>query len=781
MLEGRRAMERCGETIRIRIMITGLIIAFACAAVVEQPGTIWIDGPLDGATVSISEAGSYHVWCRVAPGASASVTLGDATLAVEGGDGEDPIWIAAGERELKAGELAVTASDQISAIAMSVDAGFDPAESENLIYALDAKGSERDARFDRVRDTDTVFEMTEFESKADWEAFAENLRRKLLVGSGLWPLPEKTPLNAVVEIFAEHDDYAVARVHFEAAPGFYVTGNLFRPVGDGPFPGVVCPHGHWEHGRLEHGERGSVPARGITLARMGMVAFTYDMLGYNDSMQMDHRFDDQSDEERKRLELWGLHPFALQLWSSIRAVDFMQSLPYVDAENIACTGASGGGTQTFALTGVDNRIKVAAPVNMISHTMQGGCICENAPLIRFNASNMEVGALAAPRPMMLISATGDWTKLTPEVEYPAIRGIYERYDAADRLANVHVDAEHNYNKQSREAVYRFFGRWVLDKGAEFADYTEPEATPEPVEEARVFPDGKAADLKDGKAILADMIAERRQRADAKLPKSAGELNSLRNDFGAALFDVTGVTIPVEDALVVQSDGQKDLRGFSVNGTVIHDKNTGAKIPAVMYRPSGHVDGFIVVVHDGGKAQLADVARSEPGPVVQAFLDKNRAVLAIDVFGVGENAGERKYGRFPTTFMPTDTGYRIQDIVTALAWTRADGGDVEAVVGLGDAGVWAFLASALEGKVPLTIADLNGFDPADDAAWMAKHYLACIQSAGGLDTAAAMIAPRRLAVCNTQSHWSGEAVKPAAGNSLTVDAADWDASQIAGQL
>ena len=89
----------------------------------------------------------------------------------------------------------------------------------------------------------------------------------------------------------------------------------------------------------------------------------------------------------------------LQLWDSIRAVDFLTSLPDVDPNRIAATGASGGGTQTFLLMAVDQRIKVAAPVNMISASMQGG-VCENAPNLRVggddDTSNMVIAALMAP-------------------------------------------------------------------------------------------------------------------------------------------------------------------------------------------------------------------------------------------------------------------------------------------------------------------------------------------------------------------------------------------------
>ena len=246
-----------------------------------------------------------------------------------------------------------------------------------------------DARLTVQRDTDTDFGMTPFADRAAWEAYAEKLRLRIKVACGLWPEPERTPLNARVFDTIEHEDYSVSKVTFEAFPGFLVTGNLYTPKGDGLFPAVLCPHGHWEKGRLEDTERGSVPARGITFARMGVVAFTVDMIGYNDSRQFSfawgHRPGDVPANVRRAQELWGIHPFALQLWSNVRGLDFLQSLPNVDPERLSCTGASGGGTQTFALAAIDDLVDVAAPVNMISNTMQGGCQCENAQLIRIDA------------------------------------------------------------------------------------------------------------------------------------------------------------------------------------------------------------------------------------------------------------------------------------------------------------------------------------------------------------------------------------------------------------
>ena len=199
----------------------------------------------------------------------------------------------------------------------------------------------------------------------------------------------------------------------------------------------------------------SVPARCINLAQQGYVVFCYDMVGYNDTIQTPHDFGSPAEQ------LWDFGPLSLQLWNSIRVVDFLQSLPGVDASRIGATGASGGGTQTFLLAAVDDRIQFSAPVNMISAIMQGGGLCENAPNLRLDTFNVEIGAMMAPRPMIMISATGDWTKNNATEEFPAVRAIYELYDKAANVEMMHQDAPHNYNQAAREAVYRFFGKHVL--------------------------------------------------------------------------------------------------------------------------------------------------------------------------------------------------------------------------------------------------------------------------------------------------------------------------------
>src|SRR5262245_43491627 len=102
-----------------------------------------------------------------------------------------------------------------------------------------------DVRLNAPKDLDGYFPFTPPGSKTQWEQRAERVRRQILVSQGLWPMPTKTPLNAVIHGKLERQEYTVEKVYFESAPGFFVTGNLYRPRKiTGKVPGVLFAHGH---------------------------------------------------------------------------------------------------------------------------------------------------------------------------------------------------------------------------------------------------------------------------------------------------------------------------------------------------------------------------------------------------------------------------------------------------------------------------------------------------------------------------------------------------------
>lgn len=702
---------------------------------------VYLEARDAAAGVRIPAPATYHVWLWGPARARAEATLGDGPALgarpQEDAKGSGFGWVRAGEAPLEAGPLAVALGERTAAIALSTDPDFHPAALHADTRArLAPDMAWQDERPRAQRHTDTVFTMPRHADADHWRREADRLRRRILLSSGLWEMGVKTPLNARVFDRVERDGYSVEKVHFEAWPGYLVTGNLYRPLGEGPFPGILHPHGHWQHGRLEDSDKCSVAARCITLARMGAVSFTYDMVGYNDSRQLGHTW---GNNEQK---LWGLHPFGIQLWSAVRALDFLETLPDVDPGRLGCTGASGGGTQTFALMAVDPRVKAAAPVNMISSTMQGGCVCENAPLIRLDHSNMEIGALMAPRPLLLVSATGDWTRETPRVEFPAIRGVYERLGAPDLVENVHIDAGHNYNQASREAMYRFFATHLLGVSA---PESEPPHAKEPDEALRVFPGEGPLEGRPGPDEILENI--RRTQRDNWRRVATTHPDQIRPEL---LSDLTGAEPVDPNALRMARTGIDRRADHTLERWVIGRKDAGDAVPALLYRGAdtdATPQDAVLLVHGGGKAALADPAGG-PGARVRELIAAGKAVLLIDAYLTGEHHSpyaetKAQEGAFHDTFLRTTTAERIQDVLTVLAFLRArrDTTDRIGVEGIGDGGVWCLFAAAIDGNVARVVVDAAGFDAEDDAAWAARFYLPGVRAVGGLDAPLRLLGDR----------------------------------------
>jgi len=599
-----------------------------------------------------------------------------------------------------------------------------------------------DQRAIKLRHLNDHFTLPRYTTLRQWEARAQELRTHILAVNGLVPMPPQPPLRAQVFETTEHEDYAVSKAFFESHPGFLVTGNLFVPRGKrGPFPAVLNPHGHWPVGRFADEETGTVLGRGISFARQGYVAFCYDMIGYNDSFQVEHR------KESDRQRLWGFGQMALQLFNSIRAVDFLQSLPEVDPERIGCTGESGGGTQTFMLMSIDSRIKVAAPVVMVSAIMQGGCVCENSPSLRLDTSNPEIAALMAPRPLLLVSCTGDWTKNTLEEEYPYIKSIYKLYRAADRVGAVRIKADHNYNLESRNAVYPFFAKWLL--GADNPEaFVEQPYRLDSKKTYLVFANrAKPKSAPVGEKLFDRLMRQRQQQIRGMLPADRKQLRQFQQALRPAMTHLLMATVPAAKEVKAAKLGARTVGGVSIQHLILTRPAVGDRVPAYLIRPAKDPRPLAtLVVSDQGKGAFFDPSK-RPSPLVEKLLAGRQTLLAIDPWGIGEaeipeqrDERAKKIDHY-LTYNSSDDVKRIQDILTGLGFLKTLRGVKQInLVGLGCAGPWALLARTQADFVRRTIVDMTTCRPESDEDFVRHLMVPAIRGVGDLLTAVALIAP-----------------------------------------
>lgn len=616
---------------------------------------------------------------------------------------------------------------------------------------------EHDQRAASIKTLNTPRTFPEIISRSEWQQRAQAIREQALVSCGLWPMPEKTPLNARIFGRIEREGYTIEKVHFQSYPGFYVAGNLYRPrgKGNGPFPGILNPHGHWAKGRLADEPLGSIAARCISFARQGMVAFSWDMVGYNDTQFGQPA--GQAGYNRHRHfandltnQLWHISQMGLQTWNSIRALDLLESLPDVDKKRIACTGESGGGTQTFMLGAVEDRLAAQAPIVMVSHSMQGGCSCENVAGLRVDYSNMEIAAVPAPRPQIIVGATGDWTRTTLELEGPAIEKVYRLFNAGDNLRYARFDYNHNYNKTTREAVYQSFGKWLLH-APDAATLKEAAYTKEPDADLRIFPNDRfPADAITEEQLAEYLIKNTTNEWWTYAPVNPPLLERYRKQM-LPLWKRSLQVEFVERGLMAQPEKVTKAQEYTSTKVTLGRVGRNDRVPVTLVTPRRDtLRVMIVMAHEEGRSGFLD-ANGAPKGLAGKLLEKNLAVLLVDTFATGESAPAaakpRDYSKdFYTTYNRTEVQERVQDLVTACAFAQTHGKGRRVVLcGKGRAGLWAMLAAPASDSV---VADCVQFDSTNDRELLAQDLFAPgLRKLGGFEGIVAITATNPLLLHN----------------------------------
>jgi len=362
------------------------------------------------------------------------------------------------------------------------------------------------------------------ESAADWERGREKLHRQYLEMLGLWPLPPRTPLEARTTGNVERDAFRVEKVAFQSRPGLYVTANLYLPKRvEGKLPAVLYLCGH--SGRGRDGNKTAFQHHGVWFATHGYVCLIVDTLQLGEVAGIHHG---TYSHNRWWWHARGYTPAGVECWNGIRALDYLESRPEVDAARIAATGISGGGAATFWIAAADPRVKVAVPVSGMSdletfvadEIIDGHCDC----MMFVNTHRWElsmIAALVAPRPLLFANSDMDTIFPMPGNERIAARlaRLYAILGRPEALGTVVVPGGHSDSLSIRLPAYRWINRWLKGDSSEVS---EPEQPKIDGKELRVFPDELPA------GAINDRIDETFVPvAHVELPKGQEEYRSWR--------------------------------------------------------------------------------------------------------------------------------------------------------------------------------------------------------------------------------------------------------------
>jgi dienelactone hydrolase len=346
----------------------------------------------------------------------------------------------------------------------------------------------------------------------EWEKKRPRLYQQYMDMLGLWPIPEKTPLNAVVAAALDHEGVSIENLHFQSKPGLYVTANYYRPKFDGKMrkpvrrPTILYVCGHSNKGR--DGNKSAYQDHGMWFASNGYNCLVVDSLqlgeipavhhgtygrpwnhlkAYNPNAQV-------SDENRFWWHSAGYTPAGVEAWNGVRAIDYLLSRDDVDPERIGVTGISGGGAATFWIAAADDRVKVAVPVSGMSDlesyvknkVVNGHCDC----MFLYNTYQWDwttIAALVAPRPLLFANSDND--SIFPmdgnRRIIEKLRTLYKMYGKPELVDDYVSVGGHAYRPDLRVACFKFLNKHL--KGDANTPVKDAEFKPIEGKRLRVFP------------------------------------------------------------------------------------------------------------------------------------------------------------------------------------------------------------------------------------------------------------------------------------------------------
>jgi predicted peptidase len=318
--------------------------------------------------------------------------------------------------------------------------------------------------YDAVKHFDSLYASVEgaftftAQRREDWLTWGEAFRPSLAAALGLHniaaDLGDYQP-RAVQADAVDMDDYVRESWHLWVEPTVPLPFYLLRPKDvDGPLPLVLTPHGH-NHPHVYVGiahtdhERASIQAGerdiAVQAVREGYLTIAPTTRAFGETRTPRDKAEDATHSCRTQLMhdlLVGRTPIGDRVWDISRLIDWALATQAVDAERIAITGNSGGGTVSLFAAAVETWISVAVPSSYFC-TFVGSigsihhCDCNYVPGILRLGEMADVAGLVAPRAFCAISGKDD-----PIFPIEQARTAFERLKQIYTVAGVPEKCEH---------------------------------------------------------------------------------------------------------------------------------------------------------------------------------------------------------------------------------------------------------------------------------------------------------------------------------------------------
>ncbi len=323
----------------------------------------------------------------------------------------------------------------------------------------------------------------------------ETKRRQFLEMMGLeaWSKENHPTPPVTVTGVVEREDYLIEKLHYQSLPGLHVTANLYLPrKRQGKAPAVLYVCGHASDQKVYY------QAHARRFAQLGFVCLIAETIESSESRGYHHGC------YREGWWHWysrGYTPAGIELLNGIRALDLLSSRPEVDAERLGVTGISGGGAASWWIAAADERVKVAAPVcgtaTLFSHihdrTIDGHCDCMWW-INTYQWDMADVGALIAPRPLLICSADKDeiFTIESIRQVHRQVERLYRKIGAAHHIGLIETPGGHSYHERSRTGIFSWFVKHLMDRDVPPSAVGDVDLRPESQESPetlKVYPTG----------------------------------------------------------------------------------------------------------------------------------------------------------------------------------------------------------------------------------------------------------------------------------------------------